>query len=296
MPATQVDGRWARKLTNGTRNSPTKRKQEPEDEHAAVSIPSKATKRVKTEALDSSTERRKSSSRSNSHYKKNVAKNLKSESESDSEEELLPVAIKKTSKAKAKHIHLNPKDLPAPASIKSTGRPKSKAEVTESTATERKEDLASPSKKQSEAKKKATENLELEVDSRVKNEKTPKYTPRRRYTKADQVAEATTKEIKEDLSSPSKKKTKTKTKVLETIDQEKQEEQLDAEAPKKTPRKRKTKEEKEAEAMPLAARTSGLKMFIGAHVSIATGVEKAVTNCVHIGYGIFVPTSMRMHN
>ena len=41
--------------------------------------------------------------------------------------------------------------------------------------------------------------------------------------------------------------------------------------PKKVKRRRKTKEEKEAEAMPLAARTVGLQMFIGAHVSAAKG-------------------------
>jgi AP endonuclease-1 len=40
---------------------------------------------------------------------------------------------------------------------------------------------------------------------------------------------------------------------------------------KRPKRRRKTKEEKEAEAMPLAARTRGLKMFIGAHVSGAKG-------------------------
>lgn len=40
---------------------------------------------------------------------------------------------------------------------------------------------------------------------------------------------------------------------------------------KKSKRKRKTKEEKEAEAMPLAARTIGHKLFIGAHVSSAGG-------------------------
>lgn len=39
----------------------------------------------------------------------------------------------------------------------------------------------------------------------------------------------------------------------------------------KIKRKRKTKEEKEAEAMPLAARTIGHKLFIGAHVSAAGG-------------------------
>ena len=295
MPATQIDGRLARKLRNGTGNSPTKRKQEPKDEHETISIPSKATKRVKTEALDPSNERRKASSRPDSNYKKSVTKDLKSESESDAEEELVPVAIKKTSKTKVKHVLLNSKGLPAPASVKSTGRPKSKVEVTESTTTERKEDLAGPSETKSEAKKKATKTLELEEDSRIKNEKPPEDTPGRRYTKVDQVAEATTKKVKEDSSSPSKKKTKTKKKVIETIDQE-EEEELDAEAPKKTPRKRKTKEEKEAEAMPLAARTSGLRMFIGAHVSIATGVEKAVTNCVHIGYNMFVPTFLRLRN
>jgi len=40
---------------------------------------------------------------------------------------------------------------------------------------------------------------------------------------------------------------------------------------KKVIRKRKTKEEKEAEAMPLALRTAGHKLFIGAHVSASGG-------------------------
>lgn len=39
----------------------------------------------------------------------------------------------------------------------------------------------------------------------------------------------------------------------------------------KTSKKRKTKEEKEAEAMPLRARTPGLRMLVGAHVSAAKG-------------------------
>ena len=69
-------------------------------------------------------------------------------------------------------------------------------------------------------------------------------------------------------------------------------------------KKRKTKEEKELEAMPLRARTQGLRMFIGAHVSAAKGelllyfiswislrranyhpgVFNAVNNSMHIGY------------
>lgn len=56
---------------------------------------------------------------------------------------------------------------------------------------------------------------------------------------------------------------------------------------KKVSRKRKTKEEKEAEAMPLQARTVGHKLFIGAHVSSAGGVQNSVANGVHIGANAF---------
>lgn len=47
-------------------------------------------------------------------------------------------------------------------------------------------------------------------------------------------------------------------------------------ATEKKPAKRgkKSKEEKEAEAMPLAVRTQGLKMFVGAHVSAAKGTHQ----------------------
>ena len=92
------------------------------------------------------------------------------------------------------------------------------------------------------------------------------------------------------------------------VKQEEAEEVEKGERPKKIKRKRKTKEEKEAEAMPLVSRTSGLQMFIGAHVSCAkgqsetlapvsrllysmkltslkiAGVHNTVTNCVHIGW------------
>ncbi|MCJ1281720.1 hypothetical protein MMC26_001042 [Xylographa opegraphella] len=55
----------------------------------------------------------------------------------------------------------------------------------------------------------------------------------------------------------------------------------------KQKRARKTKEEKEREAMPLAARTQGLRMYIGAHVSCAKGVQNTVTNAAHIGANSF---------
>ncbi|OCK80028.1 AP endonuclease [Lepidopterella palustris CBS 459.81] len=55
----------------------------------------------------------------------------------------------------------------------------------------------------------------------------------------------------------------------------------------KVQRKRKTKEGKEAEAMPLATRTVGSKLLVGAHVSAAGGVHNSVANCVHIGGNAF---------
>ena len=56
---------------------------------------------------------------------------------------------------------------------------------------------------------------------------------------------------------------------------------------KKGPKKRKTKEEKQAEAMPISPRSTGLRHFIGAHVSSAGGVHNAVTNAIHIGGNAF---------
>ena len=68
---------------------------------------------------------------------------------------------------------------------------------------------------------------------------------------------------------------------------------------KKPKRKRKTKEEKEAEAMPLASRTQGLRMFFGAHVSCAKGVQNGVLNCLHIGgnaFAMFLKSQRKWEN
>ena len=58
------------------------------------------------------------------------------------------------------------------------------------------------------------------------------------------------------------------------IDDTVEDDEAGEEGPKKPKRHRKTKEEKEAEAMPLAVRTNGLRMFIGAHVSCAKGLYR----------------------
>ena len=78
------------------------------------------------------------------------------------------------------------------------------------------------------------------------------------------------------------------------------EEERKAKSTKPKPKvKRKTKEEKEAEKMPLAARTSALKVFIGAHVSCAKGVQNSVTNSVHIGgnaFAMFLKSQRKWEN
>lgn len=156
---------------------------------------------------------------------------------------------------------------------------------------------------------------EEEVELRVDGD-SPRKAKRKRTTETDEA------KIKD--SGTSFKKTKRKVAELEEeavdgeptprkaqrkkkVKQEEAEEEEKEERPEKIKRKRKTKEEKEAEAMPLASRTSGLQMFIGAHVSCAkgqsetlapisrllysirltflkiAGVHNTVPNCVHIG-------------
>lgn len=89
--------------------------------------------------------------------------------------------------------------------------------------------------------------------------------PSSKKPKRKTATESKIDEAVEDEASPSKAKHKTKVK-------EEDEEIEEGEGgQKKTKRKRKTKEEKELEAMPLAVRTDGLRMFIGAHVSGAKG-------------------------
>lgn len=75
----------------------------------------------------------------------------------------------------------------------------------------------------------------------------------------------------EDVEPVTKKAPKKRKTTKSEAEDTKVDENGDPVAEKKVVRKRKTKEEKESEAMPLAARTVGHKMFIGAHVSAAGG-------------------------
>lgn len=97
----------------------------------------------------------------------------------------------------------------------------------------------------------------------------PKTTSRKR--KIEKLSIEDEEKSKDDEGVPAKSKQRKKTKREEDIEE-------GEERPEKAKRKRKTKEEKESEVMPLAARTNGLKMFVGAHVSSAKGPSSKCFN------------------
>jgi AP endonuclease-1 len=116
---------------------------------------------------------------------------------------------------------------------------------------------------------------------------------------------------------PAREATATGARIKRTVEEEaeeeeQEEEEQDAEGTvirTKRTRKKKVKKEEVVEMKPLAARTTGLRMFIGAHVSAAKGVycipsasrdgiwlsrlnacceigiHNAISNSTHIGYG-----------
>ena len=97
----------------------------------------------------------------------------------------------------------------------------------------------------------------------IEPEGTPKKNRKREYKKTDTVPNDTA-----SLGSPKISRKRPKTESIKVEDEASVE--VDQGIPK-AKRRRKTKEEKEAEAMPLATRTTGLRMFVGAHVSGAKG-------------------------
>ena len=112
-----------------------------------------------------------------------------------------------------------------------------------------------------------------------------KQTAKRKLTTADpQPAKKPRKTAATSTGKAKKSAASNRATDTQTLDTE-IEEAIEGAGPNK--RKRKTAAEKEAEAMPLATRTPGLRMFVGAHTSIAKGVENAITNAVHIGGNSF---------
>ena len=296
MPPARNVGPLAQKLPKGTKSSQRKRKQEPEEDAAALSDSSKPSKRVKGEALRSLSDSPRQRIRSRCGSQEVALKNRTSDSEVEADKDKPAIATHKASKTRSR-VKLGDR-LPldeelSSVSSKQPGRPKAKIEVVESAAVAINDESIAFPKRKIKSPNYVTHIVGLEEFGQVNEEAAPKKATRKRIPKVQTEAESTSKFLREETGSPSKKKNKTKNKATEAAKPD-DDEQLDAEVPRKIRRKRKTKEEKEAEAMPLAARTAGLRMFIGAHVSIATGVEKAVTNCVHIGYGILKWTPLKI--
>ena len=116
-------------------------------------------------------------------------------------------------------------------------------------------------KKGAVAKSSKIEVIEEEAEDRI----IPKKTTKRTKAEASKLEE-------EELDPSKGTPRKAKRKKADLEEKEETEAAADGEeTPKKIKRRKKTKEEKEAEAMPLAARTTGLRMFVGAHVSSAKG-------------------------
>lgn len=121
-----------------------------------------------------------------------------------------------------------------------------------------------------------TQKVKLEVKEEEEdqvNEVSPIKFKRKRKGLGE---EETGKEVREPLTderAPKTTKRKRQTKQERAGEEEEEDRVGEEGSPKKLKRKRKTKEEKEAEAMPLAARTTSLRMYIGAHVSGAKGTS-----------------------
>jgi AP endonuclease-1 len=133
----------------------------------------------------------------------------------------------------------------------------------------------------------SSEKSDIEVDQEFEpKKKTPvKSTPKSARSKKSQPASVKKESIDDtDAFTIRTDEAETAVKIEEDLIV-KTETKVAATQKKATPAKRarKTKEEKEAEAMPLAARTKGLKMFVGAHVSAAKGVFNSIHNSERIG-------------
>lgn len=133
---------------------------------------------------------------------------------------------------------------PENSPLRRTKRQKSRVSLKEASSSEESEPEAKPTpKKASRAKK-------TQAPSSVKKEEADETEPLKSASE-DQVPKV---EEEEDSGiKPKSKATATPAKA------------------KPAKRVKKTKEEKEVEAMPLAPRTPGLRMFVGAHVSAAKG-------------------------
>ncbi|KEF52173.1 AP endonuclease 1 [Exophiala aquamarina CBS 119918] len=168
-------------------------------------------------------------------------------------------------------------------SVESTPRSKQKVERFAETTRSPRSRLAATDvqvKEQVENKAESTRNGSLILEETEEVKISVKKSPALRL-KTQKASKADPEDEQDLVKEETQTKAKRKGKPKQSLEEEGDEDET---KPKK---KRKTKEEKEAEAMALAARTTGLKMFVGAHTSVAKGVENSVMNCLHIGGNAF---------
>lgn len=154
---------------------------------------------------------------------------------------------------------------------------------TNGTSKKRKVEEESASAKRTKRAKGGPEPVYKEEEETDEVQEVTRAVPKKRARVAKESARAAiiqTTEVEEDVetlangtANKSRRKTKAKTEVVIETEVKVEEQEADnGTVAKKVKRKRKTKEEKEAEAMPLAARTVGSKLLVGAHVSSAGGM------------------------
>lgn len=137
-------------------------------------------------------------------------------------------------------------------------------------------------------RKRAIKEERVKVEGVVVDPKiyTSNTSSRKRKIEKLSIEEEEKAEIPEDVEGIAAKPKQKRTKREENIEDA-------GDLPEKPTRKRQTKEEKVSEMMPLAARTNGLKMFVGAHVSSAKGPSSKYfyVNHKHLSLYIYIEES-----
>lgn len=179
-----------------------------------------------------------------------------------------------------KHVDLTTPEKPAARSKKATPKKQSKTATTTTTTTTIQDETIEETKTSAKSPKSARKRKAVEyTEGDVLEQEVVGKPKGRKKVKVE----------KDNSEEEVEKKPKggRKAKVVEAGEDTQVDQDAKPVVEKKVQRKRKTKEEKEAEAMPLAPRTRGHKMFIGAHVSGSGGVHNSVLNSVHIGANAF---------
>ncbi|KAJ5102676.1 Endodeoxyribonuclease IV [Penicillium argentinense] len=138
-----------------------------------------------------------------------------------------------------------------------------------------------------------------EEESEAETEEQPKPAHKKAPRKKAQAASSIKKEDQDTEPAVQGENSQLSSKTEATVKAEGKSAAASKPAKQPVKRRKKTKEEKEAEAMPLAPRTSGLRMFVGAHVSAAKGIFNSIHNSEQIGgnaFALFLKSQRKWDN